>query len=135
MLPFVSLGIIIPFFLHLIMLSPQDLSLFVYLFLIHFFFQATRHFRGSLGSKLHSMLPEDWNTFMNTQRIIMSIETLNQVISCLMVPSEQRLADLNSVVSFFFRQLIASLSFAFTDFRFWACKTSSEIQRRRGFCH
>uniref|UniRef100_A0A0A9ELV2 Uncharacterized protein n=1 Tax=Arundo donax TaxID=35708 RepID=A0A0A9ELV2_ARUDO len=36
------------------------------------------------------MLPEDLNTFTSTQRIIMFIETSNQVISCLMVPSERR---------------------------------------------
>jgi hypothetical protein len=57
------------------------------------FIQGTHHFHGSLGSKLHLMLPEGLNTFMSTQRIIMFIETSNQVISCLIVPLELRLGD------------------------------------------
>jgi serine/threonine protein kinase len=40
----------------------------------------------------------------------MFIETLNQVIFCLMVPSERRLGDLNYLVPLFLHQLIPCVS-------------------------
>lgn len=66
-----------------------------------FFVQVTHHFLGSVGSKLLLMLLEDLSTFTSTQRIIMFIETSNQVTSCSMVPSERRLGDLKLFFSCF----------------------------------
>lgn len=72
-----------------------------------FFVQVTHHFLGSVGSKLLLMLLEDLSTFMSTQRIIMFIETSNQVTSCSMVPSERRLGDLKLFFSCFPASIIS----------------------------